>query len=485
MNRRLFHILTCAASLAFLLAFRVGDLRAGGTPLLKVGFAERDITPDIGMEQPGGYGKAFHRTLHDPCKVRAAVFDDGKQRVALVGIDALAVRRPLVEAVPQGDPRADAASRPRRSSSAPRIRIRPGRPCMVLPGEYDHASPLVKSLAYEKSSCADAELPGAGREADRRGGLPGRPGPGGGPLRRRQGDRGQGGLQPPLPHEERPDLHPSRPAQSRHRRAGRPDRSRGGRDRRLEPGRASASAAWSTTPATPPATRAASRPTGSTTWSRRSAARWATDCVVVFLQGACGDVTQVDNLNPYVESRRARSGARLVGGRVGAEAVKVLLSMARGPLAPVDARCKMLDDQAPRAQPRAGEEVPGTGAAAGPRRSATPSGRSPRRSCCWTPSWPRSRRPRWRCRRSRSGRPCSSPIRPSSSASWAWTSRPRARFQFTFPVELANDCVGYVPTEEALGPHGGGYETRLTAYSNLEPAPARRWSRPAWSWPGR
>src|SRR5437667_1830279 len=66
---------------------------------LKVGFAERDITPEIGMEQPGGYGKSFHRTLHDPCKVRASVWDDGQNRVAVVGLDALLIRRETVEKV--------------------------------------------------------------------------------------------------------------------------------------------------------------------------------------------------------------------------------------------------------------------------------------------------------------------------------------------------------------------------------------------------
>ena len=63
--------------------------------------------------------------------------------------------------------------------------------------------------------------------------------------------------------------------------------------------------------------------------------------IVVFLQGYSGDVTQVDNLSPYVFPEGER-WAKIVGGRIGTEAVKALLSMEPGRLVPLDARTKLL-----------------------------------------------------------------------------------------------------------------------------------------------
>ena len=101
MNRCCFPVLTCAIVLTLFSGLWAVDTWAA-TPerLLKVGFAEHDTTPELGMEHSGGYGKGpLYQTIHDSCKVRASVFDDGKRRVALVGVDAGDVRRPLVESV--------------------------------------------------------------------------------------------------------------------------------------------------------------------------------------------------------------------------------------------------------------------------------------------------------------------------------------------------------------------------------------------------
>src|SRR5207253_1048360 len=82
----------------FLLIFLLAG-SAFAADQVKAGFGECDITPEIGTEEPGGYGKVFHKVLHDPCKARIAIFESGGKTAVLVGLDALIVPRKLVQEI--------------------------------------------------------------------------------------------------------------------------------------------------------------------------------------------------------------------------------------------------------------------------------------------------------------------------------------------------------------------------------------------------
>jgi hypothetical protein len=460
MNRREFLQLVPMLSLA----------QPGSTTLLKAGFAERDITPELGMEQPGGYGKVFHNSFHDACKVRAAVFDDGKMRAALVGIDALMVPRKLVLEAREMIvsrcgivPQAVLIGASHSHSSGPTG--------MIQPGQYDQAPPLVKQLAYEKSSCADAgylerlraEIVTAVCHADNFR-VEARVGFGFGienkvAYNRRL--RMKNGLTYSHPHQGNPDMLDY---------AGPTDPQVGVIGVWDQKGRLLGAIVNY-------ACHATTNPGGiSANWiyylEKTVRGAMASDAPVVFLQGACGDVTQVDNRSPYAPPS-GEEYARLVGGRVGAEAAKVLLAMEPGGAGPVAAQSRVLKIR--RRKPDA-DTV---------RRSQALVRRDPKEVGVteWTFAKETVLLDALLVREPVADvevqavqvGPAVFITNPAEFfCQFGLDLKAGSKFPFTFPVELANGCVGYVPTEEAFSEHGGGYETRLTSYSNLEVTAGRQ-----------
>lgn len=454
--------------LALSLVLLTAALRAEG---FKAGFADREVTPDIGMEVPGGYGKSYGKQIHDAPKVRAAVFDDGKKRVALVGLDALVIRR--------------ATAQEARRRIAERTGIPPecvllgashshssGPVGMILPGEYDHASPAVQDLAYKHSSNADAKylerfISGiveavAAADAARTEALlnfgTGRAE--GIAFNRRQ--RMKNGLT------------------FSHARPGNPDilENAGPVDPEV-----AAIGAWTKDgkPLGVIVNFACHATTGPVAYS----ANWiyylertirgglGADVPVVFLQGCCGDVTQVDNLTPFAPKSSDYHG-QLVGGTVGAEALKVLWRAERGagPFA-VESRVKTW---------KVKRRIPDP---ARVQRCAEAVKKSPKEvgATEWTfakeivlldaliAKWPEEE---VEVQAVQVGPAVFLTNEAEFFVEYGLDLKKRSNFKLTIPVELANGCVGYVPTEEAFGPGGGGYETRLTSYSNLEVSAGRQ-----------
>jgi hypothetical protein len=447
-----------------LVAWAFGPSVAHGA--FKAGFAERDITPEVGMEAPGGYGKAYHRSLHDPCKVRASVFDDGRNRVAIVGIDALGIRRDTVQKV-RGAVEARTGI-PARSILIGASHSHSSGPIVwIMPGEFDDAPPLVQRLAYKESTNVDPKYLARVEQAvidaicqanDRR----------------VEALAGVGkGLEPSVAFNRRFRMRDGRTVT--HPGLGNPDI--------VEPAgpvdpEVGVVGAWDARDRNRLlgcivnfACHATTSPGGISAnyihyLEKAIQGYFGKDCVVVFLAGASGDITQVDNQSAYQYPDGER-WAQLVGGKVGAEALKVLLTMERGTLVPVESRSRVWE--IPR-RPPSPERVRKSLEIVGREGSGTD-------ATTWTFAketvlldalLKKNRKLEVEVQAVQVGPAVFVTTPAEYFCRFGLEIKAASGFRFTFPVSLANGCVGYVPTEDGFGPNGGGYETRLTSYSNLE-----------------
>jgi neutral ceramidase len=435
-------------------------------PAFKAGFAERDITPPIGSEQPGGYGKSYHKTLHDPCKVRAAVFDDGTNRVALVGIDALGINRPTVQnvrkriAAKTGIPEAAVLIGASHSHSS-------GPLVWVMPGEYDHASELVKKLAYEHTTCAepkyvarveDAIVDAVSAAHDGR--TAAKAGVGRGEEKSVAFNRRF------KMRDGRTVTHPGVGNPAIVEPAGPVDPEVGVIGAWAEKGKLLGCVVNF-------ACHATTNPGGISAnyvyyLEKVIQGYYGKDVVVVFLNGASADVTQVDNRAEY-RNPAPEQWAQLVGGKVGAEALKVLFTMdpGLGTLTPIGHKAEVLTfarrvpspERVKQALELVQQDPKKVGATEwtfaketvllDAKLKAEPTAEAEVQAVQVGPAVFLTTPAEYFCR-------------------FGLEQKAASGFPFTFPVSLANGCVGYVPTEDAFGPEGGGYETRLTSYSNLE-----------------
>ncbi|MDF1744124.1 MAG: hypothetical protein P1V19_10525 [Gimesia sp.] len=430
---------------------------------IKVGFAERDITPEIGMEQPGGYGKSFHRSFHDPCKTRAGVFDNGKNVVAVVSLDALFIRRVNVNEIRK---RVQAKCKiPATSILLHATHSHSSGPMgMILPGEYDHASEFVQELAYEKSSTADAayletvvdQSVEAICEAYKK---------------RNASQCGAGvGIEEQVAFNRRFFMRNG--LSVTHPRPGNPDivKPAGPVDPEVgvigvwdEQGELKGCIVNFVCHAT-------TNPGGISAnyiYYVEQVIRgvYGKDAIVVFLAGASGDVTQVDNLSKFAR-RPSEESARFVGGRVGAEAVKVLLSMPRGNFETIASKTKMLKIPRRKPTPERVKKAIAT-VKAGPAKSNAVDWVFAKEIVLLDARLQKEPVAEVEIQAVQIGPVVLLTDPAEFFCQLGLDIKAGSPFPMTFPVSLANGCVGYVPTKEAFDKNGGGYETRLTGYSNL------------------
>jgi len=416
------------------------------------------------MEKPGGFRKGFHQAIHDPCCAKAVVIEGDGERVALVGLDTLSIKRSVVEA-------ARATIEQQTGIPGSHVMVgcshtHAGGPVMgAKPGDYAHAfdPELCERLAQEESTAPDLcylehvakQIATAVITADK--------------------NKEEARLSIGRGHEATVAFN---------RRFKMKDGSQA-----THPGKGNPNIVDWAGPVDPEVgVIGCRRPDGEflgcivnftchgTTGNPGASADWIywlRKCItgamgggeVVFLNGACGDVTQVNNM-----SLRATEfgpiASRRVGQSVGAEALKVLCAATPGELLPVRAAQKRIKIRTREVSEERFEEELATV------KSGTPEDHN----------WLFAREAVLLHEANKVEPEVSCEVQAIQIGPAVFVSNPaeyfcqfglnikeRSHFPFTYVVELANGCIGYVPTPEAMGPNGGGYEPRMAMSSKLVP----------------
>jgi hypothetical protein len=431
---------------------------------MQVGFASADVTPSIGMERPGGFSKVYHQNIHDPCCAKAMVIEDGDLVVAFVGLDTLSVKRSIVAAARElitaktGIPGAHVMiGASHTHTSGPIIG--------AFPGDFAHAfdPDFCEDLAQNNATSANpdycrhvaAQIATAVIEAYNR--------------------REEAGLAIGRGHEDTVAFN---------RRFWMKDGTQ-----KTHPGKGNPDIVKPAGPADPEVgVLSAWRPDGGflgclvnftchgTTGNPGASADWIywlretitggmDGGEVVFLNGACGDVTQVNNLS-LQERESGPKWSRRVGQKVGAEALKVLCMAEPTALTPLAAKQAFVKIKAREVPEDRFEEA-----------------------LAYLKSQPEEGWDKWWAREVVLLHEAIK-LEPEVTAEvqalqvgpvvflangaeyfcqFGLNIKARSPFPFTYVVELANQSLGYVPTAEAMGPQGGGYEPRMATSSRLVP----------------
>lgn len=439
---------------------------------MRAGFAQADITPAIGMEAPGDYWKAYIGAIHDPLHVKAAVLDDGECALALVGIDTCTLPSGgFVEAV--------------REEASERTGIAPGHILLAAththsggplwslhPEELRDLPELERTLLTEHSIMADPlyaewvrrQAVSAIAEAARTAGEA--------RLSFGTGEaRGISFSRRFRMSNGRVYTHPGKGNPEIVGPAGPVDPSVGVLGAWSPEGRLLGCIVHYSCHCT---TFSGAVSADYPAWIERVVRGvYGSDVGMVFLNGACGDVTQVDNQSLRLPEFGER-WSRIVGTRIGAEALAVLAGALPAEEAQLSAASATLS--IPRRCPSAGR-------VAEARRRVEEGLASGERDTAWVFAKELlllehmcARRPEVAVEIQALGiGPLVVIANPAELfCELGLRIKAGSPFPCTWVAELANGNVGYVPTSEALTLGGGGYETVLTTHTNLAPDAGER-----------